>query len=82
MRQELLTLQGHMRSLSVFGVIRVAHLFSFLCCVFVLSVFVLCLMCPMLSVSLDCLCPVSYMPKVASFFGLSIADFPSLTFIF
>ena len=39
----------------VFVGVRVAHLFSFLCCVFfVLFVFVLCLVNPMLPVSLDC----------------------------
>jgi hypothetical protein len=36
----------------VFGTVSFAHLFSFLCCVFAL--FVLCLVCPMLPVSLDC----------------------------
>ena len=41
-------------SRSVFGGFCVAHLFSFLCCVFVLLVFVLCLVHPMLPVSLDC----------------------------
>jgi hypothetical protein len=37
-----------------FGGIRVAHMFSFLCCVvfYILFVFVLCLVCPMLTVSL------------------------------
>ena len=39
----------HPRGL-VFGV---ARLFRFMCCVFVLFVFVLCLLCPILSVSLD-----------------------------
>ena len=39
----------------VFGGIRVVHMFSFLCCVvfYVLFVFVLCLVCPMLTVSLN-----------------------------
>ena len=41
-------------SRSVFGGFCVAHRFSFLCCVFVLLVFVLCLVHPMLPVSLDC----------------------------
>ena len=45
---------AHLGSLPVFGRVRVAHLFSFLCCVFVLFVFVLCLVYPMLQVSLDC----------------------------
>ena len=64
----------------VFGEVRVAHLFSFLCCVFggvsvahlfsflccVLFVFILCLMCPMLPVSLDC--PFLVAPSVFSNF--------------
>ena len=37
----------------------------------VLFVFVLCLVCPMLPVSLDCLRPVSCVPNVASVSGLS-----------
>ena len=47
---------------------RVAHLFSFLCCVVlsfcVLFVFVLCLVCPLLPVSLDC--PFSITPSIFS----------------
>jgi hypothetical protein len=70
-----------------FGVFRVAHLFSFLRCVFVcLSsscvlysqcrqciwfVFVLCLVFPMLIVYLVCLRHVSCIPNVASVSGLS-----------
>ena len=47
--------------------VHVAHVFSFLCCVFVLLfVFVLCLVCPMLSVSLNCLHPLSCVPNVVS----------------
>ena len=43
-KQELLTLHEHLGSPPVFGWVRGAHLFSFLCCVFgVLFVFVLCL---------------------------------------
>ena len=37
-----------------FGEVRVAHHFSIMCCVFCLFVFVLCLVYPMLPVSLDC----------------------------
>jgi hypothetical protein len=39
-----------------FGRVCVSHLFSFLCCVvlFAMFVFVLCLVCQMLPVSLDC----------------------------
>jgi hypothetical protein len=33
-RQELLTLREHLSSPPVFSAVRVAHLFSFLCCVF------------------------------------------------
>jgi hypothetical protein len=70
-RQELLTLREHMVSPPVF--IRYAHLFSFLCDVVfcVLFVFLLSLMYPMLSVSLDCLPPESYVSNVASVSGLS-----------
>jgi hypothetical protein len=38
--------------------------------------FVLCLVYPMLPVSLDCLRPVSYVANVASVSGLSIRDCP------
>jgi len=48
----------------VFGGVRVAHPFSFLCCVFVLFVFVLCPVYPMLPVSLDC--PFLIAPSVFS----------------
>ena len=51
MMQELLTLREHMGSPSVLVWVCVAYLFSFLCCV--LFDFVLCLVCPMLPVSLD-----------------------------
>ena len=53
-RQELLTLREHLCSPPVFSGVRVAHRFSFLCCVFVLFVFVLCLVYPLLPVFLDC----------------------------
>jgi hypothetical protein len=62
MIQELLTLREQLCSPLVFGGIRVAHLFSFLCCVFDLFVFVLCLVYPMLSVSLDCPYRISIYP--------------------
>ena len=50
-RQELLTLCEHLSSPAVFGEVRVAHLFSFLCCVFCFV----------------CLRPVSCVPKVSGF---------------
>jgi hypothetical protein len=46
----------------VFGGVHVAHLFNFLCCV--LFVFVLCLVYPLLPVSLDC--PFLIVPSVFS----------------
>ena len=46
----------------VFGGVCIAHLFTFLCCVFALRVFVLCLAYPMLPLSLDC--PFSIAPSV------------------
>ena len=56
----------------VFGGVRVARVFSSFCVVFVvLIVFILCLVYPMLSVSLDCLHPVSCLPNVVSVSGLS-----------
>jgi hypothetical protein len=57
----MFTLHGHMGSPPVFDGVRVAHLFSFLCCVVwycVLVLFCLFSSCvivfPMLTVSLDC----------------------------
>ena len=56
----------------VFGGVRYAHLFSFLCCVlFTLFVFFVCLVYPMSPVSLDCLRRVFCVPNVASFSELS-----------
>jgi hypothetical protein len=53
--QELLNILEHLDH-PVFGGVRVAHLFCFLCCVFyVLLVVIVCFVCPMLSVSVDCL---------------------------
>jgi hypothetical protein len=86
-KQELLILREHLGATPDFGGARVPHhLFSFLCCVVVSIsscvlcsqccqclwiVFVLCLVFPMLSVSLDCLRPVSCVPNVVSVSGLS-----------
>ena len=61
-RQELLALRWCLGSHPVFGGVRVAHLFSFLCCV--LFVCVLCLACPMLPVSFEC--PFLIAPSVFS----------------
>ena len=44
--------------------VRVAHLFNFLCCVCFLFVFVLCLVCPMLSECQNC--PFVIVPSVSS----------------
>ena len=46
------------------------------CCQCLRIVFVLCLVCPMLSVSQDCLRPVSCVSNVVSVSGLSILDCP------
>jgi hypothetical protein len=55
------------------GDVRIVHPFSFLCCVVLLClfVFVLCLVYPMLPVSLNCLRPVSCVPNAASVSRLS-----------
>ena len=55
-KQELLTFPEHMGSPPVFGRVCVVHLFFsvFYFVIFVLFVFFLCIVCPMLSVSLDC----------------------------
>jgi hypothetical protein len=42
-------------------------------CLCLWIVFVLCLVCPILSVSLDCLCPVSCVSNTVSFSGLSLS---------
>ena len=48
-------IREHLVSHPCFGGVRVAYLFSFPCCVFVFwFAFVLCLVCQLLSVSLDC----------------------------
>jgi formate hydrogenlyase subunit 3/multisubunit Na+/H+ antiporter MnhD subunit len=57
-KRERLTLREHIRSSSVFGGVRVAHGFSFLCCVAILC-FV-------------CLRPVSCLPHVDSVSGLFV----------
>ena len=46
------------------------------CCQCFWIVFVLCLVCPMLSVSLDCLRSLDCVPNVASVSGLSFIDCP------
>ena len=61
-RQELLNLREHLGSPTVFGSVRVVHLFSVLC-----SVLCFCFI---------CLRPVSYVLNVASVYGLSISDCP------
>jgi hypothetical protein len=53
-RQELLALREKLGPPPVFTGVSVVHRFSFLCCAFFLLVFGLCLVCPVLSVSLDC----------------------------
>jgi len=56
--QELVALGGRQCSLPAFDGVRVAHRFSYLCCVFfyfVLFVFELCLVYPMSPISMDCL---------------------------
>ena len=57
-RQELLGLHGHLGSPPVFGGVYVAHIFSFLYCV----------------ICFACLRPVSCVPNISSFSGLSILD--------
>ena len=59
-RSELIALREHMGSPLVFGGVRVARCFSFLC-------YVLCFV---------CLRPVSCLPNVANFSRLSILDYP------
>jgi hypothetical protein len=54
-KHALLTLRAHVGLQPIFGGVCDAHLFSFLCCVipFVLLIFILCNVWPMLSVYLD-----------------------------
>ena len=59
-RKELFTLRKNMVSPPVYGGVSVAHLLSFLCCVF-------CFVCIVLR-------PVSCVPNVASFSRLTILD--------
>ena len=61
--KELLTFREHLDPLPVFGRVCVAHLFSFLCCVFCIFCFV-------------CLHPVFSVHNVASVSGLPILDCP------
>ena len=63
-RQEMLSLNGPLGSPSICGGVRFANRLSFLCCIFVLFVFVMCLVYAMLSVSLDC--PFFIAPSVFS----------------
>jgi hypothetical protein len=65
-RQEVPTLPEHLGSPLVFGVFRGAQIFNFLCCVvfFAFFVFVLCLVCEMLPVSLAC--PFLIAPSIFS----------------
>jgi len=51
-KKELITSREHLVWPPIFSGVRVSFLFAFLC--FVLFVFVLCLVCPMVPVSLDC----------------------------
>ena len=55
---ELFTLREHLASSSMFGAVCVTHCFSVMCCVkfcfLYLFAFVLCLVCPILPMSLDC----------------------------
>jgi len=53
-KKKLLTLPDHLGSPPVFGGVYVAHLLSFMCCVFCFVCIILYLVCPMLPVSLDC----------------------------
>ena len=63
-RQDLVARGGRLCSLPVFDGVRVAHRFSFLCCVFfLLIVFELCLVYPMLPISLEC--PFLIAPSVS-----------------
>jgi hypothetical protein len=84
-QEELLTFCEHMGSPPVFGSVRVAHFFLAFCVLFfILFDLVLCLVYPMLPVSLDYpflirysltfICLVSCVPNVASFSGLPILD--------
>ena len=61
---ELLAFHNHLSPQPVFDWVRVAHLFSFLCCVFLFCLSLFCVLCPMLPVSLDC--PFLITPSVFS----------------
>ena len=63
-KQGLLTLREHMGSPHGFCCVGVAHLFVMLRCIFLLFVFMMCLVCTMLPVSLDC--PFFIDPSVSS----------------
>ena len=81
MRQELLTLREHTSLQPVFGGVRVAHLFSYLCCIVfcILFGFVLCLVYPVLPDSLDC--PLLIAPSVFSNIHLLKFTFPKKSYI-
>jgi hypothetical protein len=59
-RYELIALRGGLGSPPVFSDVRLAHLFTFLCCCFCFV----------------CLRPVSCLSNVASFSGLSTTQWP------
>ena len=61
---ELLAFHNHLSPQPVFDWVRVVHLFSFLCCVFLFCLSLFCVLCPMLPVSLDC--PFLIIPSVFS----------------
>jgi hypothetical protein len=68
-RQELLTLREHLCSPSVFGGVHVAHLFSFLCCVFLFCLSSSCVLCTQCS---QCLWIVFVLCLVYSMFTVSL----------
>jgi hypothetical protein len=72
-KRKLLTLREHLGSAKVLCVIRVAHLFSFQCCVHCLFFFKLCLLYPMLCSLFIFLLAVSFIPNVVFtvYFSLS-----------
>ena len=61
-----------MGSSPVFDGVHVGHLFSFQCCIFALFIIVLCHVCPMFLVSLDCLVVIA--PSVFANVYLSLSN--------
>ena len=59
----------------MFGGVRVAHLFSFLCCVFVFGLSLSCVLCAQCCQCfwIVCLCLVCCVPNVVSFSGLFVS---------